>query len=167
MFRISHLCPTRLMPGWRGKRSHFCAARVCRWNRAVNGQQADCLKWALADELRRSARLNLAVCFACGATRAGVHWCAKGKSKDGRFADQLVEACAAMVKTWATSTGARLGCFYSLTPASELLCRDFARRLATALNLPFHSAAGKDRMTARHKNKWQTAANKRGMWMVP
>jgi ATP-dependent DNA helicase RecQ len=61
----------------------------------------------------------------------------QGKSQDGRFADQLVEACAAMVRTWAPQPPpAWVTCIPSRRHPE--LVPDFTRRLATALNLPFH-----------------------------
>jgi ATP-dependent DNA helicase RecQ len=61
----------------------------------------------------------------------------QGKSRDGRFADQLVEACAAMVRTWAPQPApVWVACIPSRRHPN--LVPDFARRLAIALNLPFH-----------------------------
>lgn len=61
----------------------------------------------------------------------------QGKSRDGRFADQLVEACAAMVRTWAPQPApAWITCIPSRRHPQ--LVPDYARRLAVALNLPFH-----------------------------
>jgi ATP-dependent DNA helicase RecQ len=61
----------------------------------------------------------------------------KGKSEDRRFADQLVEACAAMVRSWAPEPApAWLTCIPSRRHPN--LVPDFARRLAAALRLPFH-----------------------------
>jgi ATP-dependent DNA helicase RecQ len=61
----------------------------------------------------------------------------QGKSRDGRFADQLVEACAAMVRTWAPQPAPGwITCIPSRRHPK--LVPDFARRLAAALNLPFH-----------------------------
>jgi ATP-dependent DNA helicase RecQ len=61
----------------------------------------------------------------------------QGKSHDGRFADQLVEACAAMVRSWAPQPApVWVACIPSHRHAN--LVPEFARRLATALNLPFH-----------------------------
>jgi ATP-dependent DNA helicase RecQ len=61
----------------------------------------------------------------------------QGKSRDGQYADQLVEACAAMVRSWAPQPA--LG-WVTCIPSRRHpnLVPDFARRLATALNLPFH-----------------------------
>jgi ATP-dependent DNA helicase RecQ len=61
----------------------------------------------------------------------------QGKSRDGHFADQLVEACAAMVRTWAPQPSpAWVTCIPSRRHPN--LVPDFARRLAAALNVPFH-----------------------------
>jgi ATP-dependent DNA helicase RecQ len=61
----------------------------------------------------------------------------QGKSQDGRFADQLVEACAAMTRSWAPQPApAWVTCIPSRR--HPYLVPDFARRLAGALNLPFH-----------------------------
>ena len=61
----------------------------------------------------------------------------QGKSRDGRFADQLVEACAAMARSWAPQpTPTWLTCIPSRRHPD--LVPDFARHLAVALNLPFH-----------------------------
>jgi len=61
----------------------------------------------------------------------------QGKLRDGQFADQLVEACAAMVRSWAPQPAlAWITCVPSRRHPN--LVPDFARRLAAALNLPFH-----------------------------
>jgi ATP-dependent DNA helicase RecQ len=66
----------------------------------------------------------------------------QGKSHDGRFADQLVEACAAMVRSWAPQPAPGwVTCIPSHRHAN--LVPDFARRLAGALNLAFHPAVEK------------------------
>jgi len=85
----------------------------------------------------------------------------QGKTRDGRFADQLVEACAAMVRSWAPQPPpAWLTCIPSRRHPN--LVPDFARRLATALNLPFHLALEKtDDRPAQKKmaNSSQQARN--------
>jgi ATP-dependent DNA helicase RecQ len=59
-----------------------------------------------------------------------------GKSREGRFADQLVEACAAMVRSWAPQPAPTwVTCIPSRRHPN--LVPDFARRLAAALNLQF------------------------------
>jgi ATP-dependent DNA helicase RecQ len=66
----------------------------------------------------------------------------QGKSHDGRFADQLVEACAAMVRSWSPQPmPAWVTCIPSRRHTN--LVPDFARRLAAALNLPFHQVLEK------------------------
>ncbi len=85
----------------------------------------------------------------------------QGKSHDGRFADQLVEACAAMVRTWAPQPApAWVACIPSRRHP-ELVSK-FARRLATALNLPFHPVLEKtdDRPAQKQmENSTQQARN--------
>jgi ATP-dependent DNA helicase RecQ len=61
----------------------------------------------------------------------------QGKSRDGRFADQLVEAVAAMVRSWAPQPSPTwITCIPSRRHPE--LVPDFAHRLAAALSLPFH-----------------------------
>jgi ATP-dependent DNA helicase RecQ len=61
----------------------------------------------------------------------------QGKLHDGRFADQLVEACAAMVRSWSPQPGPGwVTCIPSRRHPN--LVPNFARRLAAALNLPFY-----------------------------
>jgi len=61
----------------------------------------------------------------------------QGKSRDGRFVDQLVEVCAAMVRSWAPQPAPT---WVTCIPSRQHpnLVPDFARRLAGALNLAFH-----------------------------
>jgi ATP-dependent DNA helicase RecQ len=60
----------------------------------------------------------------------------QGKLRDGRFDEQLVQACAALVRNWAPQpTPAWMTCVSSRRHPD--LVPDFARRLAAALNLPF------------------------------
>ena len=85
----------------------------------------------------------------------------QGKSHDGRFADQLVEASAAMVRSWAPQPTPRwLTCIPSHRHPN--LVPDFACRLATALNLPFHPVLEKteDRPAQKQmENSSQQARN--------
>jgi ATP-dependent DNA helicase RecQ len=61
----------------------------------------------------------------------------RGKYHDGRFADDLVAACAALVCQWSPQPPpAWVTCIPSRRHPN--LVPDFARRLAAALNLPFH-----------------------------
>jgi len=61
----------------------------------------------------------------------------QGKHRDGRFADELVEACAAMVREWNPQPAPSWAtCVPSLRHPD--LVPDFAQRLAAALDLPFH-----------------------------
>lgn len=85
----------------------------------------------------------------------------QGKSHDGQFADQLVEACAAMVRSWAPQPApAWVTCIPSRRHPN--LVPDFARRLAGALNLPFHPVLEKtdDRPAQKQmENSSQQARN--------
>ena len=92
----------------------------------------------------------------------------QGKSHDRRFADQLVEACAAMVRTWAPQPPpAWVTCIPSRRHPE--LVPDFARRLATASNLPFHPVLEKtdDRPAQKQmENSSQQARNVDGSLRV-
>lgn len=85
----------------------------------------------------------------------------QGKLQDGRFADQLVEACAAMVRTSAPQPPpAWVACLPSRRHPE--LVPGFARRLAAALNLPFHPVLEKtdDRPAQKQmENSSQQARN--------
>ncbi len=60
----------------------------------------------------------------------------QGKYRDGRFADDLVDACAAMVEAWNPQPAPEwVTCIPSLRHPD--LVPDFARRLAARLGLPF------------------------------
>jgi ATP-dependent DNA helicase RecQ len=91
----------------------------------------------------------------------------QGKS-EGRFADQLVEACAAMVRTWAPQPApAWLTCIPSRRHPE--LVPDFARRLAGALNLQFNQVLEKtdDRPAQKQmENSSQQARNVDGSLRV-
>lgn len=92
----------------------------------------------------------------------------QGKLQDGRFADQLVEACAAMVRTWAPQPPpAWVTCIPSRR--HSLLVPDFARRLAAALHLSFHPVLEKtdDRPAQKEmENSSQQARNVDGSLSV-
>jgi ATP-dependent DNA helicase RecQ len=85
----------------------------------------------------------------------------QGKSRDGRFADQLVDACATMVRSWAPQPAPTwVTCIPSRRHPN--LVPDFASRLAAALNLPFHPVLEKtdDRPAQKEmQNSSQQARN--------
>ena len=86
----------------------------------------------------------------------------QGKSRDRRFADQLVEACAAMVRTWAPQpTPAWLTCIPSRRHPE--LVPDFARRLAAALDLPFRPVLEKTDDRPAHKEMANSAQQARNV----
>jgi ATP-dependent DNA helicase RecQ len=92
----------------------------------------------------------------------------QGKSQDGRFPDQLVEACAAMVRTWSPQPApAWVTCIPSRRHSN--LVPEFSRRLATALNLRFHPVLEKtdDRPAQKQmENSSQQARNVDGSLRV-
>jgi len=66
----------------------------------------------------------------------------EGKYRDRHFSDKLVEACAALVQKWDPQPApAWVTCIPSRRHPD--LVPNFARRLAAALNLPFHAALEK------------------------
>jgi ATP-dependent DNA helicase RecQ len=66
----------------------------------------------------------------------------QGKYRDRRFADELVAACVRLVREWNPQPApAWVTCIPSLRYPD--LVPDFARRLAAALNLPFHAVLEK------------------------
>jgi ATP-dependent DNA helicase RecQ len=66
----------------------------------------------------------------------------QGKYHDGHFADELVEACAVLVREWNPRPApVWVTCIPSLRHPD--LVPDFARRLAAALGLPFDTVLNK------------------------
>jgi ATP-dependent DNA helicase RecQ len=66
----------------------------------------------------------------------------QGKYQDRRFVDELVAACVRLVREWTPQPApVWVTCIPSLRHPD--LVPDFARRLAAALNLPFHAVLGK------------------------
>ena len=65
-----------------------------------------------------------------------------GKYRDAHFSDDLVNACAALIREWAPDPAPQ---WVTSIPSLRhpALVPDFARRLAVALNLPFHAALEK------------------------
>lgn len=85
----------------------------------------------------------------------------EGKYKDGRFADELVDACATMVKDWKPDPFPRwVACVPSRRHPD--LVPDFASRLADRLNLPFLAVLGRTQDRPEQKdmrNSIQQARN--------
>lgn len=74
----------------------------------------------------------------------------RGKFGDGRYADELVSACAVLVRRWAPRPAPQWAtCVPSLRHPE--LVPDFARRLARALHMPFRAAL--DKIEARPEQK--------------
>jgi len=85
----------------------------------------------------------------------------RGKYVDGRFSDELVIACAGMVREWNPLPGPTwVTCIPSMRHPG--LVPDFARRLAGELGLPFHTVLEKREQSAEQKlmaNSVQQARN--------
>ncbi len=80
----------------------------------------------------------------------------RGKYMTGQFSDDLVQACAALVRKWAPSPAPQwVTCIPSRR--SPNLVPDFARRLAEALHLPFCSALRKTREHPQQKEMVNSA----------
>ena len=86
------------------------------------------------------AQPGKALCIWRDAGWGGLAW--QGKARDRRFADELVEACARLVREWDPQPApAWVTCVPSLRYPD--LVPDFARRLAAALQRPFHKVIEK------------------------
>jgi ATP-dependent DNA helicase RecQ len=92
----------------------------------------------------------------------------KGKYVDKRFSDELVKACAAMVRAWnPLPAPAWVTCIPSLRHPN--LVSDFARRLSSELGLPFRNAIVKTESRPEQKtmaNSTQQARNVDGSLAV-
>jgi ATP-dependent DNA helicase RecQ len=86
---------------------------------------------------------------------------AQGKYRDGHFSDELVQACAELVRQWSPQPAPRwVTCIPSLR--HPRLVPDFAERLATALALPFQAVLTKTDARPEQKtmaNSTQQARN--------
>jgi ATP-dependent DNA helicase RecQ len=88
--------------------------------------------------------------------------------RDGRFADELVEACADLVARWHPSPAPR---WVTAIPSrrSGDLVPDFARRLAAALDVPYADVlerTGDNPPQREMENSAQQVANVRGQFRV-
>jgi ATP-dependent DNA helicase RecQ len=92
----------------------------------------------------------------------------RGKYTDGRFAEDLVEALAGLVRGWQPNPAPTwVTCVPSLNHPE--LVPDLGRRLATRLSLPFFPAVRKVRATRPQKemeNSWQQAHNLDGAFAI-
>ena len=85
-----------------------------------------------------------------------------GKYRDGRFADELVVACAALVRDWNPDPAPEwVTCVPSLRHPE--LVPDFARRLAAALGLPFAIALQKSENRPEQKTMANSAQQARNV----
>ncbi len=92
----------------------------------------------------------------------------QGKYQDGRFADELVQACAALIREWNPQPAPR---WVTAIPSLRHpnLVPDFARRLADALRLPYHAVLKRTEQRPEQKtmaNSIQQARNVDGSLAV-
>jgi len=115
------------------KRTHLPIEPRKRW--PAGGLPAYGVKGNIAEEHRAQVGKALCVWGDAGWGRL----VGRGKYEDGSFDDDLVAACAALVREWAPEPPSRwVTCIPSLRHPD--LVPDFARRLADALALPFLAA---------------------------
>jgi len=91
-----------------------------------------------------------------------------GKYRDGHYSDDLVTACSAVVREWTPNPAPQ---WVTSIPSLRHpdLVPDFARRLAAALNLPFHVALEKTDLRPPQKemaNSAQQARNVDGSFRI-
>ncbi len=85
-----------------------------------------------------------------------------GKQEDGRFADELVEACTKLVRQWKPDPKPEwVTCIPSLRHPQ--LVPDFARRLADKLSLPFHPVFSQTKNRPEQKSMENSAKQARNL----
>ena len=86
-----------------------------------------------------------------------------GKYQDERFADELVDACAKLVREWMPVPAPA---WVTAVPSRRrpTLVPDFAERLAGALGLPFHVVLGRTQDHQEQKEMENSAYQARNVW---
>jgi ATP-dependent DNA helicase RecQ len=87
----------------------------------------------------------------------------QGKYQDQRFADELVDACAKLVREW-TPAPEPLWVTAVASRRRPTLVPDFAERLAGALGLPFQAVLGRTRDHQEQKEMENSAYQARNVW---
>jgi ATP-dependent DNA helicase RecQ len=106
------------------------------------------------------ARPGMALCFWGDAGWGGL--VRRGKYQDGRFAEELVEACAALMREWQPEPAPLwVTCIPSRRHPD--LVPDFAERLAQALELPFHRVLVKTEDRPGQKSMFNSAQQARNV----
>lgn len=87
----------------------------------------------------------------------------RGKYREQRFADELVDACAKLVSEWKPTPTPR---WVTAVPSRRrpTLVPDFAERLAKVLGLPFHVVLGRTRDHQEQKEMENSAYQARNVW---
>ena len=87
----------------------------------------------------------------------------RGKYEEGRFADELVEACVELLRNWNQEPAPQwVACIPSLRHPE--LVRDFAERLAVAAGLPFRSLLVKVEDRPEQKTMENSAQQAANVW---
>lgn len=86
-----------------------------------------------------------------------------GKYQDQRFADELVDACATLVREWMPAPAPT---WVTVIPSRRrpTLVPDFAERLAKTLGLPFHVVLGRTQDHREQKEMENSAYQARNVW---
>lgn len=124
----------------------------------AEGLPGYCLRGRIPEALRPQA--GKALCVWGDAGWGGL--VSQGKYRDQRFADELVDACAELVRRWQPQPAPR---WISCVPSRRRpeLVPDFARRLADALGLPFVPALVQTRDRPEQKNMANSAQQARNL----
>ena len=104
------------------------------------------LRGAIPSELQ--AKPGKALCYYRDAGWGGLVY--QGKYQSGRFSEELVTACAAMVRTWNPRPSPNWVTCIPSRRHPELV-PDLAQRLAAALSLPFHAVLEQTRERPEQK----------------
>jgi ATP-dependent DNA helicase RecQ len=106
------------------------------------------------------AQPGRALCLWGDSGWGGLVW--RGKYEDERFSDELVEACAALVREWQPQPAPRwVTCIPSLRRPD--LVPEFSRRLARNLGLPFHPVLLKTDDRPEQKSRVNSAQQARNV----
>lgn len=124
----------------------------------AEGLPGYCLRGRIPEALRPQA--GKALCVWGDAGWGGL--VSQGKYRDQRFADELVDACAELVRRWQPQPAPR---WISCVPSRRRpeLVPDFARRLADALGLPFVPTLIQTRDRPEQKNMANSAQQARNL----
>ena len=156
--------PTEVEPGLLQEAVTFLRRTGLPSNRASDGPRAGCprcdVRGSISSEHRAAA--GKALCIWGDAGWGGL--VRRGKYRDGRFADDLVRACAALMAQWPPQPAPEwVTCIPSRRHPD--LVPDFADRLATEMDCRSIDRFRRSRI-GRSRNRWRTASSRRATWMA-